>query len=139
MLPTLGFAIIHLTLPDGRLVLQRRTKDAPFGAGLLGEFGGGIEGDETPQECIERELEEETSLKANEVAVQFVTDFEVPASEAFPKDRHFYLFKGKIGSLKFSVYEGVRAEAYSLEELTSRDDLVSSAHYLFQVRPALLK
>lgn len=133
------FVSIHLLLPDGRSVLQRRTQDAPFGAGLLGLFGGGVEYGETPDQGILREVTEETSLKPGEIGIEFVAEFALPASSEFPQGRHFHLFKGRVASLEFAVYEGVRAEAYYRGELASRDDLVSSAHHLFQVIPELLE
>ena len=52
------FTLILFKLPDGRVILQRRTKDAPYGAGLLGIFGGWVESNETPWECLLREIEE---------------------------------------------------------------------------------
>ena len=50
------FTLILFKLPDGRVVLQRRTKDAPYGAGLLGIFGGWVEEGETTDECLIREI-----------------------------------------------------------------------------------
>lgn len=46
--------IILFKLPDGKLVFQRRTKDALYGAGLLGIFGGWVEDDETVDKCLIR-------------------------------------------------------------------------------------
>lgn len=139
MKTTPQFASIHLALPDGRAVLQRRTPDARFGAGLLGTFGGGVEDGETPRECIERELGEETSLELSDVDIEFVANFIMPANRDFPQGRQFYLFRGRVGNLEFSVYEGTGAEAYTMNELASREDLVSSARHLFQVMPQLLE
>lgn len=132
------FASIHLALPDGRAILQRRTPGARYGGGLLGTFGGGVEDGETPRECIEREVGEETSLDLSDIGIEFVADFVMPASDAFPQGRHFHLFRGRVKNLEFAVYEGVGAEAYTVDELASREDLVSSARHLFQVMPALL-
>jgi 8-oxo-dGTP pyrophosphatase MutT (NUDIX family) len=132
------FASIHLVLPDGRAVLQRRTPDARFGAGLLGTFGGGVEVGETSRQCIEREVGEETSLELSDIGIEFAADFVMPPSDAFPQGRHFHLFRGRVENLGFAVYEGVGAEAYAMDELASREDLVSSARHLFQVMPALL-
>lgn len=133
------FASIHLELPDGRAVLQRRTTDAPFGPGCLGTFGGGVQEGETPRECIEREVGEETSLHVSDMDIKFVADFAMPPSDAFPQGRCFHLFKGKVTNLEFTVYEGSGAEAYTIDELGSREDLVSSACHLFQIAPELLQ
>jgi ADP-ribose pyrophosphatase YjhB (NUDIX family) len=106
---------------------------------LLGTFGGGLEDGETPRVCIERELGEETSLELSDIDIEFVADFVMPPSNAFPQGRHFHLFRGRVANLEFEVREGVGAEAYAMDELASREDLVSSARYIFQVAPELLE
>jgi 8-oxo-dGTP pyrophosphatase MutT (NUDIX family) len=126
---TAKLTIIMFELPDGRLVLQRRTKDAPYAPGLLTLFGGWVEANETPLECIKREITEETNLDVNNMDIQTITDFIVPASQDFDKDRHFYLYKASIPNLDFEVYEGDGAEAFSIDELKNRPDLTGSAKY----------
>lgn len=125
------FTIILFKLPDGKLVLQRRTKDAPYGAGLLGIFGGWVEEGETVDECLIREIKEETSLNTDDLNIKSMTDFVICASEDFDKDRHFYLYKANINSLDFEVFEGDGAEAFTLAELNERSDLTASARYTF--------
>ena len=125
------FTLILFKLPDGRVVLQRRTKDAPYGAGLLGIFGGWVEEGETTDECLTREIKEETSLNTDDLDIKSITDFVIPASEDFDKDRHFYLYEGDIDSLGFEVYEGDGAEVFTLFELNERNDLTASAKYTF--------
>lgn len=123
------FAIVALTLPDGRLALQRRTQDAPYAPGKLGLFGGWVEDGETPDECIKREVEEETSLKVSNLAFVAAGQFTLPASSAFPKDRRYFLYKAAIENADFDVYEGDGAEIYTLEEAKQRDDLTPSNEY----------
>lgn len=123
------FTIILFKLSDGKVVLQRRTKDAPYGAGLLGMFGGWVEPDETVDECLIREIKEETSLNTDELGIKLLTDFVIPASEDFGKDRHFYLYEGDVDNLHFDVYEGDGAEAFTLSQLRNRSDLTASAKY----------
>lgn len=125
------FTIILFKLPDGRVVLQRRTKDAPYGAGLLGIFGGWVEEGETVDECLIREIKEETSLNTDDLGIKFICNFVIPATEDFDKDRHFYLYKGDIKSLDFEVYEGDGAEVFNVSELNERSDLTKSAKYVF--------
>lgn len=132
MAATQKFTIIVFKLPDGRLVLQRRTKDAPYGAGLLGLFGGWVEEGETVEECLLREIQEETSLDTARLAIKPIADFVIPASEDFAKDRHFYLYEGAVDNLDFEVYEGDGAEAFTLAELAKREDLTGSARYVFK-------
>ena len=44
---------------QGRLLLESRPDDAPLAAGKLTCFGGLREADETPEQCLRRELREE--------------------------------------------------------------------------------
>lgn len=126
------FTIILFKLPDGRVVLQRRTKDAPYGAGMLGIFGGWVEEGETVDECLIREIKEETSLDTDALNIRPITDFVIPSSNDFNKDRHFYLYEGDVENLDFSVYEGDGAEAFTVHEAISRPDLLVSARYAFE-------
>lgn len=123
------FALILFRLPDGRVVLQRRTKDAPYGAGLLSTFGGWVEQGETVEECLMREIKEETSLNTDDLNIRPITDSVIPAGEDFDQDRHFYLYECNVANLDFNVYEGDGAEAYTISELHKRDDLTASAKY----------
>lgn len=123
------FTLILFKLPDGRCILQRRTKDAPYGAGLLGIFGGWVEGGETVEQCLLREITEETSLDVRALQPKLLTDFVIKAGEDFSKDRHFYLYEANVPNLDFEVYEGDGAEAFQLDELVQRDDLTGSAQY----------
>ena len=122
------FAIIFLRLPDGRFVLQRRTNDASYGPGKIGLFGGWVEKGETSYECMLRELAEETSLEVAALDIEFVTEFSIPAGEDFARERHFSLYAADISDMDFTVYEGTRAEAYTLQELGERSDLIVSAY-----------
>ncbi len=123
--------IILFQLPDGKFVLQRRTKDASYGAGLLGIFGGWVEDGETADQCLIREIKEETSLNTDTLDIKAIADFVIPAGEDLLEARHFYLYVGNVDSLDFEVYEGEGAEAYTLSELNNRDDLTASARYTF--------
>lgn len=124
-------AIILFKLPDGKLVLQRRTKDASYGAGLLGIFGGWVEDGETVDQGIIREIKEETSLDTDALGIKALADFVIPAGEDLIEARHFYLYVGNVDSLDFEVYEGEGAEAYTLSEIKNRTDLTVSAKYTF--------
>lgn len=124
--------LILFRLPDGKVILQRRTKDAPYGAGLLGIFGGWVEKGETVDECLTREIKEETSLDVSDLPIKPINDFIIPAGKDFDRDRHFYLYEAKVSSLDFEVYEGDGAESYSFSEIKERDDLTASARYVFE-------
>ncbi len=61
---------------DGKVLLQHRSKDAPRLPDHWGFFGGGIEGQETPEEALRRELSEELSYKVKNPVFLFVQDLE---------------------------------------------------------------
>ncbi|MBI3889376.1 NUDIX domain-containing protein [Candidatus Saccharibacteria bacterium] len=125
------FTLILFKLLDERIILQRRTKDAPYGAGLLGIFGGWVEDGETVDECLLREIDEETSLRAKTLTPKLMTDFIIEAGADFNKDRHFYLYETDVANMDFDVYEGDGAEAFTIDEVKQRKDLTGSAKYTF--------
>jgi 8-oxo-dGTP pyrophosphatase MutT (NUDIX family) len=125
------FTIALFQLPDGRVLLQRRTDDAPYAAGKLGLFGGWVEEDETPDQCIVREIKEETNLNPEELNLTLLKDFILPASADFDKDRHFYLYSAQVLNADFEVYEGKGAEAFTVDEIKHRSDLTGSAQNVF--------
>ncbi len=131
MATTPKFAVMILRLPNDKLVLQRRTADAPYGAGLLGAFGGWVEQDETVEAAMHRELAEETSLDVEHLTIRAIGDCVIPASPDFDRDRHYYVFEATIDNANFAVYEGEGAEVYSLQELRQRSDLLVSTRYVF--------
>jgi 8-oxo-dGTP pyrophosphatase MutT (NUDIX family) len=129
-------AFVALELPDGRIVVQRRGKEAPVSPGLLGFFGGHIEKGEEPLQAATRELKEETSLNFKDL--EFIATYTIDKDtlnrlrrrSSLAKDEYQYnLFKLKIDKPNFQVYEGVGAEVYSLQELRKREDATVSTDY----------
>lgn len=109
--------------------MQRRTKDAPYGPGKLNIFGGWVEQGEAVYECLIREIQEETSLDTSKLIISPLTNFIIPASKDFDKERHFYLYQTNVEDMSFKIYEGDGAEAFSLDELKTRTDLTGSAEF----------
>jgi 8-oxo-dGTP pyrophosphatase MutT (NUDIX family) len=129
-------ALIVLLLPDNQLVMQRRTKDAPISPGKLGFFGGHIEKEEEPYVAIRRELEEETSLNIDSLAISLKYKLNMKAAEdPSSTDTTVHLFGARILDIDFQVYEGDQAEAYSLEALTQRQDLGDTARFILKHVP----
>ncbi|OGV34409.1 MAG: hypothetical protein A2020_05035 [Lentisphaerae bacterium GWF2_45_14] len=58
-LPRREVAILILYDENERMLLQKRTADAPVFPGVWGFFGGGIESGESPLEALKREIYEE--------------------------------------------------------------------------------
>lgn len=127
------FVPVMLKLPDGQFVFERRTDNAPYEPGMLGMFGGGVEPGETVEGCLIRELfDEETSLQQSDVVdLRHVKDYEIPAGE-YPVNRYFSLYEGVVPNLDFEVHEGRGVEAYHLEELPHRSDLMATSVYLLR-------
>lgn len=133
MNPIKKFAGLRLNLPDGRIVLQRRSDDAKHAPNRIGLFGGWVDGHETPHDCIVREISEETSLDVDSLAIGFVDDYIIPPGGDFTEKRHFYLYEADIPDESFSVYEGKGAEAFTMSELRTHNDLNASLSYLINL------
>ncbi len=120
-----------MLLPDGRIVMQRRTMDAPSGAGKLSFFGGTMEEGESPLEAARRELGEETDLPVDSLefvpAVSTIVQKDVGSKELWRAN----LFWVKIESADFKFFEGDGAEVYTVEELLARPDLTTFAIAVF--------
>lgn len=123
-------SIIQLTLPNGDLVLQRRAEDIKINPGLLSFFGGHIEDGETADDAMKRELSEETSLNVSKLNIDYFASKEFVDPEN-PKviDVKAHLYKTTIDDDNFEVYEGQRAETYSLTDLKTRQDLASATKF----------
>jgi 8-oxo-dGTP pyrophosphatase MutT (NUDIX family) len=119
--------IAVLKLPGGKIVFQRRGKEAPLSPGKIGLFGGHIEENEHHQEAIVRELKEETNLAVDKL--KYIDTFSIPTYDGPDKENTYYLYEMEIPNLNFEVFEGVGAEGYSKEEALKRDDLTNSARY----------
>lgn len=105
-----------LITKDSKVVLQRRTDDDPFKPNKLALFGGHMEGNETPDEAVERELGEETSLGKLEFTLL--------------AEQHWYV--ASVDDANFEVYEGAGAESFDLDEALARDDLSFSTRYALE-------
>jgi 8-oxo-dGTP pyrophosphatase MutT (NUDIX family) len=127
-----GLAVVLFVLPDGRLVLQRRSQDTPIAPGKLGFFGGHIEDGESAHEAVVREIGEETSLDVAQLRLEPLAEFALPPTKNYARNRHFYVHRASIQNSDFEVYEGDRAEAYTAADLRRRDDLSESIAYTLE-------
>jgi mutator protein MutT len=105
-----------LLTPDGRVILQRRTKDDLTKPNKLALFGGHIEADETPEQAILRELKEETSLKSFNLKKL--------------AEQHWYI--ASVDSSTFDVYEGAGAEVFTIDEALAHPDITYSTRYALE-------
>lgn len=122
---------ILLTLPDSRLVFQRRMSHAPVSPNMLGFFGGHVEEGESYDGAMIRELGEETSLKISQLTWGFIQDF-VFHNVDLDEDITFHLYWAEIPDADFKVYEGQHAEVYTRNEALKRKDLAGSTRYVLE-------
>ncbi|GIG58934.1 hypothetical protein Lfu02_33060 [Longispora fulva] len=92
-------AVIVLTDPAGRVLMQHRTEDAPVAPGQWTPPGGRLEPGETPLLAAQRELYEETGLVA-------------------------YLKAGRVVELGATDGVGVRFHIFSGTTEATQDDVV---------------
>ncbi len=109
-----------MVLPDGKIALQRRTKDAKFSPGLLGFFGGHLDPSETHEQAALRELHEETSLDVARLPKKYVADIRRVKDG---DDALFHIYEAHIDNADFAVFEGDGVEVYSVADALARDDL----------------
>jgi 8-oxo-dGTP pyrophosphatase MutT (NUDIX family) len=106
-----------LILDNHKLVFQRRDSLAPAAPNLLGLFGGHFEDSETPEQALQRELQEETSLDLKKL------DFKYLFFVDYPDKVRTHVFVTHITSEHFKVFEGSGEEVYSFDDVLKRKDL----------------
>ncbi|HSX53509.1 MAG TPA: NUDIX domain-containing protein [Patescibacteria group bacterium] len=120
---------ITLIEQGNNFVLQQRDNAKHKGAaGMIGCFGGQLEGQETSQEAALRELTEETSLKPNIDELERIGKLEVNS------DKDEATVRVKVDAFRLMVDDNVRIEAVdgSLVVLPTEQ----AASYVPQMTPA---
>jgi 8-oxo-dGTP pyrophosphatase MutT (NUDIX family) len=125
-------SLILLTLPDGRLVFQRRGKDAPRSPDMLGLFGGHIDKGETADAAMARELSEETSLKLDDYKWGFVQDFVFHPSQQTEATFHLYWAEIPNADFEVDMAEAQGAEVYTNKEALARTDIAEAVRYALE-------
>jgi len=112
-------------LYEGKLVMFLRDDRPGLRFANLWDFpGGGRENNETPTECLLREVDEEFSIKLG--PNQIVWEKEYPAVHDPSLKGHFFVAnvtKEQIDKIKFGE-EGQKWGLVSVEDFFSRDDIV---------------
>ncbi len=96
-----------LVTPDNKIILQKRSNDPRITLpGKTGMFGGSLEEDETPLECLHRELMEELEIDAANFTVEKLNTYQ-KTQELDNSDFliHIYLVKF-VHSSQLKVNEG---------------------------------
>lgn len=128
----LGIVVALLILPDKRLILQRRSTDAPVAPGMLGFFGGHIEDNESPDEAIVRELAEEISLPVALDSMKRRGSYLLPEPISMGSTITFHVYEAVVPTMEFDIFEGEAAEAYAAEEVMQRNDVSRSTQYVIE-------
>ena len=103
-------------------ILQLRSGDPKKGAsGLIGAFGGKIEGGESPLEAVCRELGEETSLKPSTEDFKYLGDVDVTAD----RDHKPVQIMARVFRLIIPIDEAITAREGDLVRMTETQALES--------------
>ena len=103
---------------NNRVLLMRRTDDAPTNPGLWGFFGGKIEDDETPETAVKREAQEE--LKINLKNVKLFKTYK--QEDQYGKQiRHVFIgqLNHSLDELRVNQNEGQDLNLFSLDDLNN--------------------
>ena len=122
-LPRREVAILVLYDKDGRMLLQKRTLDAPTFPGIWGFFGGGIEKGESPSEALKREIYEELEYEVRNP--EFVFEHEYRHENPPRKLKRFVFIEAYDPERKLVLHEGERMGWFSHEETLEISDIPS--------------
>ena len=120
----IGVKIALLTPDDRLIVYQRDDKPGLRYAGLWDFPGGGREGDESPEECVIREVTEEFSIQLSKKSIVYST--EAPAMHDQSKSAYFMVAKITQKDVDGIVFgeEGQRWQLMSIEEFMKNPNAV---------------
>ena len=100
--------------------LQKRSKDAKRLPDYFGFWGGGIEGDETPEQALLREVKEEMGIDLNLELAQLLNRYEF-----FGSIKYAYLFEPPENWENYiTVKEGEYGRWFILEEALSMPNII---------------
>ena len=117
-----GVGVIFVGI-DGRIIVQQRDEHARNSPNMLALFGGGREDNESPQECLEREMREEINIafdpKKHKLAILCDT---INAAVAQDDKVRIYIVTG-INPEEIIIGEG--AGFVQLSEMESRSEKIT--------------
>jgi 8-oxo-dGTP diphosphatase len=124
-------AKVALLYEDQVLMYLRDSKPGLFNANMWDFAGGGREGDETPEECASREIQEEFGITL--APMSFIWKKEYPAQKD-PKQKA-YFFVGNISQediAALKLTEGQQWALISQKEFFERDDVIDALKSRFR-------
>ncbi len=113
---TLIYSHAIITTPDNRFIMQSRGYNPGItNPGGISLFGGGLEGDETPLECMKREILEEIELEVADSELLWVSHGTAP-DKTTPAERYHYLIHN-VDPEKLVLHEGDAICVMTFEEI----------------------
>jgi mutator protein MutT len=103
---------------EGKILLQKRSRNAKRFPEKWGLFGGGIEKDECPESGLKREIEEELNLKLNKVKDIYDLKYILPEKN---EEGTIFTFYAKYNQEKLTLNEGDEMRWVSLDEVLDYD------------------
>lgn len=122
---------IAILVDDKLIVFLRDNKPDLFNANMWDFPGGGRENNESPIECITREVDEELELKISKDDVVWEKAF--PAQKDPSRIAYFMVAKIKSERTKnLTLHEGQKWTFMTVEEFLSKDDVIPALKERFQ-------
>jgi 8-oxo-dGTP pyrophosphatase MutT (NUDIX family) len=114
-----GIGVV-LQTPASTLLLQERDNNTKLHPGRIATFGGGIENNETVQECAIREIYEELNYVLRPEQLESIGDFEFPNE---PNNYvHLFLVRN-IDPATLTLQEGRSIQELSLEKALAHEEV----------------
>ena len=113
-------AVLILYSPDGRILLQHRTKDAPTFPDYWAFFGGGIEEGESPEQAVKRECLEELGYPLTDPR-----HFETRRFDYLGREHTMHVFIAPYDGGTLTLFEG---QAMGWFRTTDTADLMMNDH-----------
>jgi ADP-ribose pyrophosphatase len=112
-----GFSIVFALTPEERIVLVRQYTHG-IGASVLELPAGGIDPDETPEDCARRELAEETGYASADPELERVGTYIFDPTSSTTR-YHLYLARDarEVGPQSLDVTEDIAVELATFDEL----------------------
>lgn len=126
-------ALIVLYSGD-KVLLQKRTLDAPTLPGYWAFFGGGLEKNETPLEAVVRETQEELGYSLNNPTFLLEKVFYINDKVGFMS---VFIEKYFEGDEKLICYEGENFEWFTCDEIAGLKMIQHDVDVLYEVFKAI--